>query len=121
MKMTKTELARKGFHGLHKLATSRHAAIAATAVLVLLLSSAAAHADQDQFFQSFNDQGSQTLVHFKCALRGTFGWFMIAFGVILALWEYFVQRQGHLLVVAIIGVIGIIILGRVLPGDTSTC
>lgn len=82
------------------------------AAAILLLAAASAHADLN--LQGYDDATDSVLNTIGCNLRGTVGWILIGLGVGLAAWDYFIQKQGQLIVGAILGIIIIFVLGRVL-------
>lgn len=125
--ISKTDYRAKGLRAMTTLSTSSKKplfAVVASLFLVMLtaLSASAGNAApivHDNFFKGMNSSGTDTLQNIKCSLQGAFGWMLIAFGILVAVWEYFVQRQGHMIVAAIVGVIVVILLGRVLPGTCT--
>lgn len=83
------------------------------AAAVFLADTSLAHAaETDAFGAAFGKESSSTVCGVACALKGTIGWIIIGFGMILALWDYFVQKQGNLIIIAIIGVVAVVIVGR---------
>lgn len=66
----------------------------------------------DTFGSAFTQQSGNTVCGIACALKGTVGWIIIGFGMIMALWDYFIQKQGNLLIIAIIGVVAVVIVSR---------
>lgn len=84
------------------------------------LAANSAHAANEVIWESVSSSSTDFLNRLGCGLRGTLGSFVIGFGVILVLWEFFVQKQGHMLVIAIVGILGVLILGRVIAPD-ATC
>jgi len=127
----KTRLARfrsRGFEGTNQLTSNfeKFSALRSPIVMALvlvLLSAAAASAQTatNTFGTAFDEQTTGALDGFTCAMRGTFGWLIIGFGMLLAIWDYFVQKQGHLLIIAVVGVLAVIILSRALPTPAAGC
>lgn len=80
-----------------------------TVVFVLVVLSSFAFAVDETTIQT-----NITLCSVAKFLKGAGGWLIIGFGLILALWDYFIQKQGHLIIVAIVGILVVIVVGRVL-------
>lgn len=115
---TRASLVSRAVNWAHTgVASKGMASVLAMLVLLVFASSSFASGASSDMMESVGKESDDLVNRLGCGLRGTFGYFIIGFGVVLALWEYFVQKQGHLIVVAIIGVLGVIILGRILPCD----
>jgi hypothetical protein len=78
--------------------------------------------DLSSFGENFDDASTTALDGFTCAIRGTLGWFLIGAGLLLMLWDYFIQKQGHFLILGMVGVVAVFILGQALPlSDSGSC
>lgn len=87
-----------------------------TATLFILVVTATSAFAESETAETIGEAARNVVGDLKCLLEGGVGWLLIAFGVLLAVWDYFIQKQGSLLVVAVIGILVIIILRQVLPG-----
>ena len=110
----------KGQECLTRMLASKKVMFAALAFLLLLATTASAGVGEG-FGENFDKAGSDALTGLACALNGVLGWLLIAFGVLLALWDFFIQKQGHFLVLAIVGVIGVIVLAKSIPIEDGAC
>lgn len=81
------------------------------AVFGLVLSSSTL-AFADGYTGVLDSQMNESACGVASFLKGSGGWLIIGFGMILAVWDYFVQKQGQLLIAAVIGILAVVVLGR---------
>ena len=119
----KEEYQEKGRECFGRMLSSRKLMFASLAFMLLMLFTAsnALATVGTGFGENFDKAGNDALTGLACALNGALGWLLIAFGVLLALWDFFIQKQGHFLILAVVGVLGVIVLAKSIPIEEGAC
>lgn len=76
-----------------------------------------AHASYAAGFDNFS---KAVLEFMRCELRGSTGYLIMGVCGLIALWQFFVEHKAVHMWTAIIGIVVVILIGRVLPG-TGSC
>lgn len=100
---------------LQRFFRSARPAFLALGFVLLLTSLGFAADDYGTIGAAFDRESTGMLNRFACSMRSTGGWIMIGIGMLLAAYDYFIQKQGQILVAAVVGTMFVIILSRILP------